>query len=919
MRIFASILFVLILCSKGFCCDSTKVIAHRGVSSLAPENTLPAFQLGIDLGVDFIELDVQRSLDDSLMVIHDPTVDGTTGSSGLVSSYTYNQLKTMDAGSWFSANYSGTEIPTLFESLNLLRNKAKICVELKASNIEVQAIELIENMGLVEDVVIESFSYSQLQTVRQLNPNIRICYLASFLTQNVINDANAIDAEIIGAGNDPDIWLINNAQNLGIEVWNYTINSGNTMVHRISKGLDGLFTDNPQDMIGIKSYMMNGGLIAHWNFDENSGQSISDLSPHENNLTMDNASWTNGIINSAVDFNGSSQNISVPLTNSLNIISDQVSIATWIRLNQLPSNISGAFGPIYDSDEDSYILYLDKSNQELRFKITDNSGLTARPGIPENLLSLGEWMHVACVYNGKEAIIYLNGEIIDVVTTTAIGNIKPNQQASFGSNNGNFFDGSIDEFKIYQRPLSPFEIRQMYFQESTSCENNEPALISYESFGFPLLNDSIDCPGYGISNTYFIPNYIMDFDGINYININSTVDELKNNSHSFFCWIRTSNPTNDERVFSINDRYGDNKFLFGIYNGKINIYNNGSYFSGINDLNDNEWHFIGYTWNKDSQQMKFFVDGNIELAYTLDLSIESTDRVSIGQEFDDYQCSNYYHGFLSEISIWNVEVNLSQSLELMNSAPSLSAELIGFYNNPIQCGNICPDGSQFNNTGYSCRKVNYLFDTLPNYHSNAIVNWENVENNEILSGSNILETNIDSNSIIVYNVQYDCVHISDTIIMQAFELPIINNFDDTSICTNQNLIIDPGEFSTYEWSNGNSTQTQNVFSDTPSEINLSVLVTNEYGCEAVDTIIISIDDCLNVEELSTIFVFPNPISDEIFHIMQSDELKFDLFDNQGKKIPFNRIHSNSFQTKFQGVAFLVLENEPYKVFKLIFH
>ena len=67
-------------------CDTTKIIAHRGVSSLAPQNTLPAFQLGIDLNVDYIELDVQQSSDDSLIVIHDATVNATTSHSGFVNS-----------------------------------------------------------------------------------------------------------------------------------------------------------------------------------------------------------------------------------------------------------------------------------------------------------------------------------------------------------------------------------------------------------------------------------------------------------------------------------------------------------------------------------------------------------------------------------------------------------------------------------------------------------------------------------------------------------------------------------------------------------------------------------------------------------------------------------------------------------------
>jgi glycerophosphoryl diester phosphodiesterase len=85
-----SLIFSFIGIFQTYACDTTKIIAHRGVSSLAPQNTLPAFQLGIDLNVDYIELDVQQSSDDSLIVMHDATVDATTSYSGLVNSYSYS-------------------------------------------------------------------------------------------------------------------------------------------------------------------------------------------------------------------------------------------------------------------------------------------------------------------------------------------------------------------------------------------------------------------------------------------------------------------------------------------------------------------------------------------------------------------------------------------------------------------------------------------------------------------------------------------------------------------------------------------------------------------------------------------------------------------------------------------------------------
>ena len=441
-----------------YSCDSTKIIAHRGVSSIAPENTMPAFQLGIDLNVDYIELDVQKSSDDSLMVIHDPTVDGTTSYSGFVSSYSYNELKLMDAGSWFSNDYVGVEIPTLFEVLQLAQGKIKVCVELKASNIESQAMQMIESMGMLNDVVIFSFSLSQLQIVKNINPNVQVCYLSSLMTSGDISDALSIDAEILGVGQDPSAANIEAAKDAGLQIWNYTVNDARSMLNKMSKGMSGIITDNAQDMIGLKSYLRNGGLIAKWAFNENSGTTSTDDSFNGNDLNVSNANWITGVSQSAIHFNGISDYVTVPTTPSLNIDLDAVSLSVWVKLEELPSQISGSYGPIYDSDDDYYVLYLDKGNEELRFKVKDNNGLTSRPGIPQSALTLNEWIHIVGVYNGKEAMIYLNGELMDSHTTTGIGNLGQNQSAQLGRDNGNYFKGGIDEFRIYERPLTQQEV-----------------------------------------------------------------------------------------------------------------------------------------------------------------------------------------------------------------------------------------------------------------------------------------------------------------------------------------------------------------------------------------------------------------------------------------------------------------------------
>ena len=904
---------------RTYACDPTKVIAHRGVSSLAPENTLPAFQLGIDLGVDFIELDVQKSSDDSLMVIHDATVDGTTSYSGLVSSFTYAELKTMDAGSWFSSEFLGTEIPTLYEVLALLRGKAKICVELKASAIETQAITLIENMGLENDVVVESFDYSQLVLVRQQNPNIAICYLSSILTQTVIDQAIALNVEIIGAGNNPNIWLIKTAQQNGIEVWNYTINTGKTILQRMSKGLDGIFTDNPQDMIGIKTFIRNGGLLAHWKFDEVSDTTILDHSSNQNNLSSNTINFVNGPLNTAIAFDGINQSISIPTSNSLNCTSDMISITAWIKLNQLPSQISGTFGPIYDSDQDSYILYLDKSNQELRFKITDDLGLTARPGIPENLLTTNTWMHIAGVYNGTDAFIYLNGQLIDVVTTTGIGNLEPNQQAYFGFNNGNFFNGNIDDFRIYERPLTPYEIYSFFSFTNPDCEvANEQILIPYTEIAENALADTIACPPYPIQTTYSEYNAILEFNGMSYINLNSIVKDITNQGHSLFAWIKTSNPSGDERIFSVNDRLGDNRFLFGIYNGIINIYTDNNYYSGLTNISDNQWHFIGYTWNNQTQQLKFFVDGNIELAYTLDLNIASTDRISLGQEFDAYQCSNYYNGYLSELSIWNLEIPMLSAVELMSNAPTINESLIGYYKGHAVCSGDLMDLSNFSNHGVSCQIAKSHFEELPNYNSNQLVTWQTTNNgNQTISSSHEIDILLYDSSFVQYSAVDGNIIFTDSVLLDVFNVPSITGMEDTVICSGESLIIDPGSFASYVWSDG-STVSPYVFSSSTIGLNtLDLTASTNDNCTAFASMNIDIQDCAEISEIENSFsVYPNP-STGFFQFTSANQ-PFILVDPLGRKIFYEKVGNKTYFTRYKGLANLYSEANGFSNTKIVF-
>src|SRR5690242_19713635 len=107
----------------------TQVYAHRGAKTVAPENTIPAFQEAIAQGADGIELDVQRSKDGILVVMHNFTVDETTNGKGRVADLTAAELGKLDAGSHFNAKFSNTGVPTLEEVLGVTAGKIKLNIE----------------------------------------------------------------------------------------------------------------------------------------------------------------------------------------------------------------------------------------------------------------------------------------------------------------------------------------------------------------------------------------------------------------------------------------------------------------------------------------------------------------------------------------------------------------------------------------------------------------------------------------------------------------------------------------------------------------------------------------------------------------------------------------------------------------------
>ncbi|MFP4009312.1 MAG: glycerophosphodiester phosphodiesterase [Spirulinaceae cyanobacterium] len=161
---------------------NVEIIAHRGFSAIAPENTLSAFFAAIDQGANAIECDVQLSADNQLVLIHDATLDRTTDGTGNVRDLPVSALKQLDAGIWFSDRFVGERIPTLAETFEALQDRTvTLYIEIKqtedwSEDDIVRFIGLIRDRNWLEKCVIASFNDDFLHRLRHYCPHLTLAY-----------------------------------------------------------------------------------------------------------------------------------------------------------------------------------------------------------------------------------------------------------------------------------------------------------------------------------------------------------------------------------------------------------------------------------------------------------------------------------------------------------------------------------------------------------------------------------------------------------------------------------------------------------------------------------------------------------------------------------------------------------------------
>lgn len=238
--------------------QALEIIAHRGYSAIAPENTLAAFKLAWERGTDACELDLYLTADDQIAILHDADTKRTTGTSGLVHEKTMDELQKLDAGAWKDRTYKGERIPTLSEALATLpEGKQRFFLEIKdtARVVPTLARELEAWKSRAAQLCIIAFDRKVAQQSKKAMPWIPVYRLSSGETKEkkrvdlaeLIRDtkADGLDGLDLGQKFDWTPELVAQVRAAGLQLYTWTINKPGDAKRLAALGLDGITTDDP--------------------------------------------------------------------------------------------------------------------------------------------------------------------------------------------------------------------------------------------------------------------------------------------------------------------------------------------------------------------------------------------------------------------------------------------------------------------------------------------------------------------------------------------------------------------------------------------------------------------------------------------------------------------------------------------------
>ena len=225
--------------------------AHRGASAYAPENTMAAFKKAFQIGTNGIELDLQKTKDEKIVIFHDDKIDEKSNGKGKISDYTYKELLEFDFGSWFSEEFENEKIVLFEDFMKEVSSKDLIlAIELKEEGIEKETLEIIKKYYNKANVFITSFIYNALLNVRKLDKTIKI----GWLIKEDINQKNILEFMKISWNQIcPPADLVSEngiklarKNNLGVRLWG--VSNENIMLKVYNLDIDGMTVNFPDKL-----------------------------------------------------------------------------------------------------------------------------------------------------------------------------------------------------------------------------------------------------------------------------------------------------------------------------------------------------------------------------------------------------------------------------------------------------------------------------------------------------------------------------------------------------------------------------------------------------------------------------------------------------------------------------------------------
>lgn len=238
--------------------------AHRGASGYCPENTMVAFHKAVELGANGVETDVQMTRDGHLVLIHDETLQRTTGTAGFVKDFTLHELQQLDAGGWYQEEFQGERIPTLEQLLQLAKAHG-IYLNLELKNglvqypqLEERTAELVRQYGLADQVIISSFNHYSLVLMKRVAPEIATAVLYNEGLYEPWEYAKRIGAAAL----HPIRYAVtkewvDEAKAAGVRYHPFTVNHEEEMKRMLAFGVSGIITDYPDKLAALYQNSMS--------------------------------------------------------------------------------------------------------------------------------------------------------------------------------------------------------------------------------------------------------------------------------------------------------------------------------------------------------------------------------------------------------------------------------------------------------------------------------------------------------------------------------------------------------------------------------------------------------------------------------------------------------------------------------------